>query len=913
LRKNFWLNSKLAEWGVYAARHRGWVLGLTLLLTILCVPPAYHAVSNLDANLFNQVSNSLVRFRTFRELNEDFSGDILAGVLTTKDTSPECIKEMKDFASRLSGELAQVGLSPADRALLGGKLAAQIPPDQPWLAQVECRVGQGLEKALKSIAEKKFYALMTPADVAELKKLFEPQALDQALDRAAEILKNTDPLSAERQRLQQDPLSIAGLARRAFEERVAQKHAKLAGSGGYFLSPDQTTLVVLGRALRPATELDFNTALMTAVQRAENRALKSFRETKPVLTTALKGRTFGELARGEHEGSLRVAFTGMPAITIENQMSLKHDLIINTATSFFGVLLIFLIMFRSWRLAWNFTWTTVCVIIWTLALAGLTRGGISVLGGAFTCILVGIGSDYLTYLYNAFYEFRHVEKLPEEEALRRTMFRSGLTILTAMATTALAFYGVCFTRFAGIAEFGFLAGATLLLYALATLLIFPALLARSDGTPGNMPAPNSLGMAGWGRILERRGVKTAVACISALLLAAALTLIFLTDPGPERLAGVRFDPELSNLRSTQARALNLRDRLALKFGLGLADLRIVVDAPEEQHAFAGMEELAARMEPFVKRNELAYGGSILDFIPSPRQQEASIAALKSFDFDGARNSFEAAAQKRFGKKGLAFFSPFLELLNRLRDQMREARPLTLAELMRGPLAGILGTCVRLDFSGENVSRVRLASSWYPAKLNYPAAWHLAVAQALEKDPPPGVVIRATSARMIGLELKDAVLHDFIWITLVVACAVAACMLAALGSLRQFLLALIPMVFGYAALLAGVAFSQRMGWNLSLNFVNLLLFPLLLGSGVDGGIYMVFDAFASPRPTEARLMADTGRAVMCCILTTLVGFGSMLLSNYTGLISLGAAALFGYCGALFGAVIVLPAVLPRKAR
>ena len=73
-----------------------------------------------------------------------------------------------------------------------------------------------------------------------------------------------------------------------------------------------------------------------------------------------KIKVFGEFARGENEGALRVGFTGMPAITIENQLSLKHDLLMNTATSFLGVLLIFMLMFRSCRLAWNFTWTTAC-------------------------------------------------------------------------------------------------------------------------------------------------------------------------------------------------------------------------------------------------------------------------------------------------------------------------------------------------------------------------------------------------------------------------------------------------------------------------------------------------------------------------------------------------------------------------
>jgi predicted RND superfamily exporter protein len=49
-------------------------------------------------------------------------------------------------------------------------------------------------------------------------------------------------------------------------------------------------------------------------------------------------------------------------------------------------------------------------------------------------------------------------------------------------------------------------------------------------------------------------------------------------------------------------------------------------------------------------------------------------------------------------------------------------------------------------------------------------------------------------------------------------------------------------------------------------------------------------------------------VLCCTLTTLVGFGSFFWSNYSGLISLGVAAIYGYTGALFGALVVLPAFL-----
>ena len=912
--KTTWLEETFARWGVYALQHRQVVLGAVILLTVLAAPFAVFAVRNLDANLFNQASASLPRCRALRELSEEFGGDVLAAAVSIPARhSPQQVKELEAFGELLAKELSEVGLNPGERETLSKGLRREIGEGVPWLRQVECRTGQELTTAIRAIAEEKPYALMTPADVTALSRLLRPEALALRMEELSELLSQLPPLSAEGVRLQQDPLEIAGLTLKTLRAKLERSRHKLLGADGYFISPDQTTLLILSRALLPATRLDFNAALMAAVQHAENRALLIFRAGQPSLRTALKGKLFGELARGEQPGELRVGFTGMPAVSIENQISLKQDLFNNTLTSFIGVMLIFVIMFRSYVLVWDVTWTTLCVMTWTLALAWLLRGGISVLGGAFTCILLGIGTDYVTYLYNAYHEFHHVAGMPLEQATRRTMLRSTLSILTAAATTVLAFFGACFTRFAGIGEFGLLAGVTLLLYALVTLLVFPALLPRCSPPAGkSAPTPRGLGVAAWGRLLEKRRARIGTVLVSAALLALAVALIALTDPGSERLAGVRFDPEMSNLRSVRVRAIPLRDKLAAKFGFGLADLRVVVEAPDEALAFAGSDEVLARLQPFAARGELSPGGNVLEFIPSPQQQAAVIAALSRLDLDVALKNFKAAAVKRFGERALSYFGKFIERFEKTRDAVREAKPVTLSELMQGPCGEILGPYVRLDYApagtGAQIVRVRLASSWFPAKLNYPPQWYDSVARALETEPPAGVQIRVTSARMVGLELKESVLHDFTWVTAAVAVSVGACLLLAFRAVAPSLLALVPMFYGYAAMLAGVALSQRMGWDFSLNFVNLIMFPLLLGSGVDGGIYTVQDWITFEQPPTARLMADTGRAVLCCILTTLVGFGSMLWSNYTGLISLGVAALCGYCGALFGSLVVLPALL-----
>lgn len=904
----------LGDWGAYVARHRGRVLLGTLLVTLLAAPFAYRAVTHLDANLFNQASDKLVRFRLMRELAEEFGGDILAAVIQIPERhDPAQVRELKAFGSLLAAEMSNVGLPEEDRARLTDALKKELPADGPWLRQVECRTGQGIEQTLRKIVKDRPYVALTPDDVADLKKLFEPENLKQSLERVAATLQDLPPNSAEKVKLQEDPLGLSELANRGLQSRLSKRGSSFASKDpdGYFISKDETMLVVLSRAALPANRLDFTSVLMAAVQRAENRAIANFRKTTPALSTALKAPTFAQLA--EPEGQLNVGYTGMPAVTVENEMSLKYDLLGNTATAFVGVLLLFLIVFRRVTLAWDVTWTTAVVILWTLGIAGATKGSISVLGGAFTCILLGTGTDYAIHLHNSYHALRFGEKLSVEEAMRQTLMRCGPGIMTASLTTAIAFFGVTFTSFVGLAEFGLLAGVSVVLGCLMMLLVFPALLCRKESTGSTKKVePLSLGMPTLGRLLENRAVRAG--CAVAGIAVIVFGVLFIQYGGPpraEKVAGVAFDTDLGNLRSLRIKAIPLRNKLAERFGLGLADVRVVVDAANEELAMAASEEVIRRLEPFVKKGELTPGGNVLDFVPSPRAQQATMDALKNFDVEKATESFKLAATERFGEKGVVFFKPFLRRLHDFGLLTREATPLTLANVMAGPLGGILAPFVSLTTAANKPPRVRLASSWFPSRLDMPAEWYEQIARAVEGAPgasPEGAAVSMTAARMVGFEMKDSLLHDCSWISLIVGIAVVITLSVAFRSPMTSMLAMIPLLYAFLALLAGVTFCQRMGWDFSLNFVNLIMFPLLLGSGIDVGIYMVCDSTSPRRPSMFELMSDTGRSVLCCTLTTLVGYGSFFWSSYTGLISLGTAAIFGYTGALFGALIVLPAVL-----
>lgn len=908
------------DWGIYVVRRRALVLFAAFLLALLSVPLAYRAVTHLDVNLFNQVSGSLKRFQLVRELSEDFGGDILATVVTIPaNPSPAQVQELKRFGSLLTDELAKTGSVDEDRAALPEKLRNEIPESAPWLPQVECKTGQGIEHALKKIIKQRPYAAFNEDDVAKLKKVFEPEALDAKLEQVAATLQDLPPNSAEKLRIQEDPLEILDMARQALQKRLNKRRQALAGSDpdGYFISPDRTMLVILSRAVLPATRLDFNRALMAAVQRAENRAILAYRQppagidASSILPTVLKGSVYGQQAEPEPAGGISVGFTGPSPVYVENEKTLKFDVLVNTVTSLLAVLLLFLVAFRSLALTWDVTWSTVLIILLTVAFAGAYKGSISLLGAAFTAVPVGLGTDYAILVYTTFQRLR-ANGVSDEVAMGRTLSRCGPSILTAALITAVAFCGVSYNHLLGLAEFGLLGGVSALIGAFVMLLILPAALCRVDKNK-KLREPLGMGIPYLGKLMGSRRAQSTMLLLGVIVLALGVATIQLSDPGPESVAGVRFDPELGNLRPLHSRSIELRERLFKSFGWSLSDLRVVVEAPSEELAFQASAEVEERLSPYVKRGELSPNLGVTDFVPSPQQQRASIAALKGFDFAAAMITFESAATSRFGKKGVAFFTPFLKRLREFGLLTRESSLLTLSEVMRGPLGNLLGQFARVDCAPDgNPTQVRLASSWFPAP-DMPAKWYDSIAESLENHPPAGASVRITAPRMVGFELKDSTLGDCGWITGIVGILVTISLGLAFRSLKKMLLAAIPLLYAYVFMLAGVAISQKLGWDYSLNFVNMIMFPLLLGSAIDYGVYMVFGAIscstnASGAETMSELMTHTGRSVFYCIGTTVIGFGSFVTSSYTGLISMGVASLWGYAGATVGSLLVLPAIL-----
>ena len=100
-----------------------------------------------------------------------------------------------------------------------------------------------------------------------------------------------------------------------------------------------------------------------------------------------------------------------------------------------------------------------------------------------------------------------------------------------------------------------------------------------------------------------------------------------------------------------------------------------------------------------------------------------------------------------------------------------------------------------------------------------------------------------------------------------------------------------------------------------NPLNLIALPLVFGLGVDGGIHLVHDyrRQLAESSEEYSPSGDTVNGVLLTSLTSIVGFGSLMVSAHRGLQSLGVVLAIGIACCLAVSLILIPPVLVLVAR
>jgi predicted RND superfamily exporter protein len=709
----------------------------------------------------------------------------------------------------------------------------------------------------------KAFLYLSMEDLKEIAARLEDGAIQR---RIRELKKNLhSPIGAFATQLTAaDPLDLLS---------VFRKYLPMMGgadSEGLLLSPDRKMMLLIGKPKGSAPDVAYDELLLAKV----GAAIKASRET------AFEG--------GTTFADLRIGLAGGYVTALEDSRTIKKELFLNFTVSLLGVLGLFIVAF-GWSVSFFYALIPLLLSpLFTLGFSSPFLGRLSESAGAFSAIILGLSIDFIILLYSRYLEERNGgQSVPE--ALRTSLANTGLGVLTAAVTTNASYYTLFVSDFRGIKEMGFLTGTGILVSMLCSFLIFPALVVWRER--GLRKEKRSQAVYAFG--LERLGPLALRHPGWTLLLSIGVTL---------GCVGGAFQAKLNNdprkLRPASYPSLALEERMQEKMGEGREMIVLLTKSRDPQEALELQGRLKILLDEAIASGlPISRYESLASFIPPFSQQKRNLEWIeaqghRAFDPDRVVGKL----RQILPREGLETepFEPGLKMLYRM---VANRETLTWENFQGTPLRELGNRFLRVHGDG-------LLSAVYV--LIYPEFWnHPKAGSLLSKlrETIPGLQI--TGSKLVQDELSKLMAREAWTVLLIALIAVGGLIYLDFRSLRITLLALLPVM------LACVWTLGLMGlFHVDLNFMNLIVFTMILGVGVDYVIYILhrwLERGATPREIG---LTQVGKSVLVAGLATLIGFGSLILSSYPGLQSMGVVALLGVGFSFLLSMTLIPVLLQK---
>jgi predicted exporter len=168
---------------------------------------------------------------------------------------------------------------------------------------------------------------------------------------------------------------------------------------------------------------------------------------------------------------------------------------------------------------------------------------------------------------------------------------------------------------------------------------------------------------------------------------------------------------------------------------------------------------------------------------------------------------------------------------------------------------------------------------------------------------PEVKIRMTGPGVFGVKARETIQEEVSWLSVLSILLIAALLLAVYRSVLALVLGFLPVISGA---LAGVT-AVSLGFG-SVHGITLGFGTALIGEAVDYSIYL-FVQSRQGAGNQAYWLKRFWPTIRLGVLTSIIGFASLLWSGFPGLAQLGLYSIAGLITAALVTRFVLPQMLP----
>jgi hopanoid biosynthesis associated RND transporter like protein HpnN len=614
---------------------------------------------------------------------------------------------------------------------------------------------------------------------------------------------------------------------------------------------------------------------------------------------------------------LQAGVTGQKALNTDEMGVALSDMEIATILSLVGLTLLLIAFWRNLRRPLQGMGELILALSLTFGLTTLVVGHLNILSIVFAPLILGIGIDYGIHWFARFEEElgKNGTKFLDA-AIYSTHLELGPGIILAGFTATLSFLPLVLTGFRGLVELGIITGMGMIMTTMTTICVLPALTLF------------------FGRILppfkKRELVHRRVFKMSRL---ASRTILAVSGVGMAvsivAVRGIGFDLNILRMQPPDTQSVVWEHKLIADSRRSALSASVVVHSKEE------LVKKQKELEALPTVSEVI---SMLSFIPKDQEEKlellkrlAPIAPyLESVRYQGnstdKKHLDQTLSSIHFKMRDAAEWGearPLMEQMNQVAVLIRRIRALIRSEdqvRLDERLAAFEKRLLNdisdnLTLIGENIHSRPMRIEDLPPQL---LERYVGTGPSyLIKIYPQGDI---WETEPLGKFVRDVqsvdadALGDAVTIYVFTRAFQSACIKAAVyavlaifflllistRSIKDTFLAVIPLA-------VGTVWTLGLMWVFGVNFnlANSLFLPLIVGAGVEYGIIVIVRWRTS---VLGGLPVSAAKGVSLAALTTLVGFGTLMISSHRGIYSLGLLAAIGSLCTLCAATLVLPAVL-----
>ncbi len=726
---------------------------------------------------------------------------------------------------------------------------------QKFVAPGDCdyKLDSRTKQALEDLLLNNFYLCLRKDELARLKKLIESKGINREIKKAKKKLSaGTLPPEVVRK----DPLNFREVLSGHFRSSFSMSGVELRDS--YYVSPDEDMLLFFAFPTFAPHEIEDTLELFNYLDTWKEQTLRN--------------------------SGIQMTVAGGYAIAYSDYFNFRKALLTTFISSAILVFVLLYFFFSRLKVILIILVPLLISVVITLGAAGFFLQKLTLVTASFAAIIIGLGIDFAIHFYNRYCE--EIRQSPDKlKAISAGINRTGKGILFGAITTSIAFYTLMIGNFKGVSQLGFLTGTGILVVMAGTFTLMPALirLFLNTTTP---PPRRSFGLDRMAVFISRLHRPLAAAFIFLCLAAGA----FLCTRDN---LGVRFDTNPRNLRPSRDPAFDAIRKIETRFGKGLYYFCIMAEGNTFDQCLTRTYRIRNQAINLLDSNVILSYKSLADYLIPAQKQRENIAAISEVDFDTVKKDIRANLIKR----GFTVnkFSDIFERIDNIQHRVREKKILTLDEIRSTPVNNLLG-----DFYREINGRHYITTYIVPKK-KYVRSWK-------SDDFEKHLLVDNQNIFLVGMPaltkyLQRIIADDFRKLTIHVLLIVFVILIVCFRSIRASFLCMVPVLSG-----AVMVILTMYAVDIRLNFLNVIVIPVIIGIGIDSGIHIINRFSEGGDYPVQKAVKGPGSAIIMTTLTTMGGFGSLVFGEYRGLISMGLLTSLGLFYCMTASLIFLPALL-----